>query len=264
MRDYRDAKAMAQTLRQALKERSVSLGHSESLELIAKILGFADWNVLAARIQADPAPARATAPDLTIKLPLVPLRDFVFFPQMSSPLFVGRVKTVRAIGRAMTADKQIFVVTQRRPADDDPKAADLYEVGVIASIVSDVKLEDGNNKIIVNGLQRARLVQLEVDETCLVAELSPIQEEGVAEEAAAALSREVRQRFETYANVDLASPPQGLLHLAHANSPGRTADAIAQYLSVRIEQRQELLQTANVIERLKRMLAMMDAGRKAA
>ena len=264
MRDYRDAKAMAQTLRQALKEKSVSLTHSESLELIAKVLGFADWNVLSARIQADPAAVRAAVPDLTLKLPVVPIRDIVLFPQMSSPIWASRVKTVRAIGRAMTADKQVFVVTQRRFADDTPKAADLYEVGVIARIVSDVKLEDGTTKLIVIGLRRARIVRLEDDETCLVAELSPIQEEGAAEEEAEALSREVRRRFEIYANVTLSSPPQGLLHVAHANSPGRTADAIALYLSVDIEQRQEILQTASVIERLKRILAMMDRDRKAA
>lgn len=149
MRDYRDAKAMAQTLRQALKERSVSLTHSESLELIAKVLGFADWNVLSARIQAEQHD--------TIKLPVVPMRDFVLFPQATVPLWASRVKTVRAIGQAMTADKQIFVVTQRRFADDDPKAADLYEVGVITNIVSDLKLEDGTTKLIVRGLRRARI-----------------------------------------------------------------------------------------------------------
>ncbi len=264
MRDYRDAKAMAQTLRQALKERSVSLSHSESLELIARILGFADWNVLAARIQADPAPAPAANPDTTVRLPVLPMRDFVLFPQRSAPLWASRVKTVRAIGRAMAADKQVFVVTQRRIADDDPKAADLYEVGVVASIVSDIKLEDGTTKLIVNGLRRARLVRLQPDETCLVAELSPIQEEGAAEEEAVALSREVRRRFESYANVTLSSPPQALLHLAHSSAPGRTADAIAEYLSVSLVQRQEILQTANIIERLKRLLAMMDAERKVA
>jgi ATP-dependent Lon protease len=264
MRGYRDAKAMAQTLRQALKERSVSLTHSESLELIARILGFADWNVLSARIQADAAPARTTAPEITIKLPVVPMRDFVLFPQRSAPLWASRIKTVRAIGRAMTADKQIFVVTQRRFADDDPKVVDLYEVGVIASIVSDIKLEDGTTKLIVNGLRRARLVRLEADETCLVGELSPMQEEGAAEEEAVTLSREVRRRFESYANITLSSPPQALLHVAHASTPGRTADAIAEYLSVSIGQRQEILQTASVPERLKLLLAMMDADRKAA
>ncbi|MBI2716864.1 MAG: LON peptidase substrate-binding domain-containing protein [Rhizobiales bacterium] len=264
MRDYRDAKAMAQTLRQALKERSVSLTHSESLELVARILGFADWNVLSARIQAAPAPAPTANPVTTIKLPVVPMRDVVFFPQMSAPLWASRVKTVRAIGQAMATDRRIFVVTQRRIADDDPKAADLYEVGVIASIASDIKLEDGTTKLIVNGLRRAHVVRLEADESCLVAEVSPIQEEGAAEEEAEILAREVRRRFESYANVSLSSPPQGLLHLAHANSPGRTADAMALYLSVDIAQRQELLQTASIIERLKLILAMMDADRKAA
>ena len=257
MRDYRDAKAMAQTLRQALKEKSVSLTHSESLELIAKVLGFADWNVLSARIQAD-------AQHIAIKLPVVPMRDFVLFPQATVPLWASRVKTVRAIGQALTTDKQIFIVTQRRLADDDPKAADLYEVGVIANIVSDLKLEDGTTKLIVHGLRRARIARLEADETCLVAELSPVQEEGAGAEEAATLSREVLRRFESYANVTLSSPPQALNFLSNLQVPGRVADAIAQYLSVGIEQRQELLETASIVRRLKSILEIMNVERKAA
>jgi uncharacterized protein len=130
MRDFRDAKAMALTLREALKSRSVSLTHSESLELVARTLGFHDWNVLAARIQASqPAVAGAgtSAPAAALSVmsakadvPIVPIRDIVLFPQMIMPIFVGRDKTRRAVDCAMARNCPVLVVAQRRPADDDP------------------------------------------------------------------------------------------------------------------------------------------------
>jgi len=265
MRDYRDAKAMAQTLRQALKERSASLTHSESLELIAKVLGVADWNVLSARIQAAPSsatPAIHAGP--VLKRPAMALRDIVFFPQMTSPLYAARVKSVAAIERAMAAGKEIFLVTQHRSADDDPKPDDLHQVGVIASPIQVAKLPDGSTKLMVHGLRRARVLRFEDDDACLVAALAPIQEEGAAEEEAASLTREVLQRFEARTNVTLSSPPQAFVHLTRLSEPGRVADAIAQYLSLSIAQRQDLLQTANVIRRLRMLLAFMNADQKAA
>lgn len=265
MRDYRDAKAMAQTLRQALKEKSVVLTHGESLELVARILGCADWNVLSARIQAGPASSAplAVGPS-SMRLPVVPSRDVVFFPQMTAPLYIGRMKSTFAVDRAMTADRQIFLVTQRRSADDDPQSADLYDVGVIAYIMQAQKLPDGSIKLMVHALSRARIIHVDADKRCLTAELSLIQEDGAVEKEAETLAHEVRRRFESYANVSLSSPPQALLYLAYTHGPGRVADSIAQYLSATIEQRQELLQTVSIVGRLKRILTMMDTDRKAA
>src|SRR5262249_44567716 len=154
MRDFRDAKAMAQTLREALKTKSVSLTHSESLELVATILGFRDWNVLSAAIQSGVQPAAnpgSTVP-ATVglaaenQLPIVPLRDIVVFPHLNVPLYAGRAKSIHAIESAMAADKRILVVTQRRPSDDNPTAADLYGVGLTASVTDLFKLNDGTIK----------------------------------------------------------------------------------------------------------------------
>ncbi len=144
MRDFRDAKAMAQTLREALKTKSVSLTHSESLELVATILGFHDWNVLSATIQSEVQPA--ANPGSTIpatvrlaaegQLPTMALRDIVVFPHMNVPIIAGRAKTIHAVERAMAGDRRILVVTQRRPGDDNPTAADLYGVGLTASVTN--------------------------------------------------------------------------------------------------------------------------------
>src|SRR6516165_9540751 len=129
MRDYRDAKAMAQTLRQALKEKSVSLTHSEGLELIARVLGLPDWNTLSARINASSKAAAAETP--TLRRPVLPLRDLVLFPEMTSPIYAARLKSLAAIEQAMASDREIFCVTQKRVADDDPTADDLYALGAV-------------------------------------------------------------------------------------------------------------------------------------
>ncbi len=134
MRDFRDAKAMAQTLREALKPKSVSLTHSESLELVAKMLGFHDWNVLSAHIQVNPEKDRTRTP-VGIDLPIVPCRDIVLFPNMGTPLFVGRDSTKRALECAMAGDRRVLAVTQRRAGDDDPDPSALYGVGVIATVI---------------------------------------------------------------------------------------------------------------------------------
>ena len=138
MRDFRDAKAMAQTLRDALKARSIPLTHSESLEIVARTLGFHDWNVLAAAIQASqsmlapPRKSPISSPGSGILMPVAPMRDVVFFPQTISPIWVGREKTRRAIEAALAGDGRLFVVTQKRMDDDDPGFDALYPVGVTA------------------------------------------------------------------------------------------------------------------------------------
>src|SRR4051794_29117645 len=147
MRDFRDAKAMAQTLREALNAKSVSLPHSESQELIAKILGFRDWNVLSARIQASQPTATesgTSAPAAILPtissgagIPIFPMRDLVLFPQMITPIFVGRDKTRRAVECAMAGDRRVLVVAQRRGSDNDPNTLEsLYPVGVTASVIN--------------------------------------------------------------------------------------------------------------------------------
>ena len=183
MRDFRDAKAMAQTLREALKTKSVSLTHSESLELVATILGFRDWNVLSATIQSEvqpPANPGSTIP-ATVRLaaqnqlPTLPVRDIVVFPHLNVPLFAGRAKTISAVERAMAEDRRILVVTQRRPGDDNPTAADLYGVGLTASVTDLIKLNDGTIKLLVKTLTRATIVRL-VEDPFLTAEIAPFDE----------------------------------------------------------------------------------------
>lgn len=263
MRDYRDAKAMAQTLRQAFKEKSVALTHSESLELIAKVLGLADWNTLSARI--DAAPKTVAAITMTVRKPVLAMRDLVLFPDMTVPIYAGRPKSLAAIEQAMAADKEFFSVAQRRVADDDPGPGDLHTIGVVARPLDLAKMPDGSIKMLVQGLRRARATRFDTEGACLVAELAAVSREGAAREEAATVGRELLQRFATHANIDLASPPQALMMLPHLNDPGRIADMIAQYLSLTVEQRQQLLETTDVVQRMQMILALMaPADRQAA
>jgi uncharacterized protein len=263
MRDFRDAKAMAQTLREALKAKSVSLTNSESLELVARILGFHDWNVLSARIQSahqPPLTSLATDPQDTPSLgglPSVPLRDIVLFPRMIVPLFVGRDISKRALECSMGRDKRIFAIAQRRAGDDNPVRDALYRVGVIASVIDLTNLADGTIRLIVKGLKRATVLHL-VEGLFLQAEIAPIEESRGQDREAFALVPAVLENFQAYRNVSLSSPPYA--YLPKIPEPGVLADAIAPLLEIDVARKQELLEASDVITRLEKILAVMRTG----
>jgi uncharacterized protein len=267
MRDFRDAKAMAQTLRDALKAKSVTLTNSESLELIAKILGFHDWNVLSAKIQAEPnrKPIRIIPVNLSsvplpagADLPLLPLRDIVLFPHMIAPIFVERGKTKRALDCAMAADRRIVVVTQRRASDDDPTQEALHGVGVVAHVVD---FMPPDVRIMARGLKRVILTRV-VGGEMLAANVAPLVESRGDTAQGERLARTVLKRFQAYLNVNFASEPYS--RLPHIHEPGVLADAIAPLMPIEISQRQELLETSNATARLKKLLVLMKNDRHAA
>jgi ATP-dependent Lon protease len=278
MRDFRDAKAMAQTLREALTAKSVSLTHSESLELVAKVLGFRDWNVLSARIQSEPLPpdTNPLAPDANLDtaiwvaatpapsgtaLPVVPLRDVVLFPHMIAPIYAGRATTKQAVERATAADKRFLAVTQRLAADDNPTRDALYSVGVTASVIDAMPLADGTLRLIVNCHQRAAIAHL-AEGPFLAAEIKPIEETRGRDPEAFAMSRTVLEKVQARLNINLSSPPyQRLLHITE---PGILADAVAPFLSNDVSKRQDLLETTDVITRLEKILALMKTDQQAA
>jgi uncharacterized protein len=274
MRDFRDAKAMAQTLRDELKAKGVSLTHSDNLQLVAKVLGFHDWNTLAAMIRSEnqvfisepattvPATAKPTIP-AGAGLPTVPLRDIVLFPNMQIPIFVGRDSTKRALDKAMAGDKRILAVTQRRAADDAPAPDALYNVGVIARVMDLVSLGDGSLKILVEGFWRAAITHFASGEF-LTADTSPIQESRRAEEGAVNLSRAVLEKLQAHlaANLDFLSWPYA--YLSRIREPSVLADAIAPLLSAEIDKKQELLETGDVVTRLEKIIALMNTDRQPA
>jgi ATP-dependent Lon protease len=270
MRDFRDAKPMAQTLREALKAKSISITNSDSLELVAKALGSHDWNELAAKIEASrptvaksgrPAPATTLAEAV---VPILPLRDIVLFPEMVCPIFVGRHKTRRAIDDATGRDGLMFAVAQRRASDDDPDLESLHSVGVVARIVNRWTLVDGTLKVLVSGLERATVKRLTSDEF-LAAELAPVKQTRVDVPEAAALSRAVLEAYQNYFGVDFSSlrDPEGMLSLSYIGDPGALADSIAAELSIEIGKKQQVLETSDVVRRLEMILELMAGGKAA-
>ena len=271
MRDFRDAKAMAQTLRDALKAKSLSLTHSESLELIAKTLGFHDWNELAARIRASQpteswtetfvSAANVPLTSAGAVHPVIPLRDLVLFPRLVRPIFVGRLKTILAVESAIATDSRLLVVTQQRAAEDAPTLDALYQVGVTANVINHHTLPDGTLKIFVEGLQRTAIVRL-IDKEYLEAEVAPIKESRGRSAEAVVLSRAVLDAYLIYANVDFSSLTRrpGLFRLPSIGDPGLLADSVAPLLSIEIEKKQQILETSDVVVRLEMILDLMKAG----
>jgi ATP-dependent Lon protease len=265
MRDFRDAKAMAQTLRDTLKTKSVSLTHSESLELIARILGLHDWNTLSARIQSVGSVASVVRPGSPhampagAVIPVTPMRDVVFFPGMVTPIFVGREKTMRALESAMVGDGVVLVVTQRRAGDDDPTLDDLYPVGVMARVLNRQTLLDGTLKFFVSCIERKTIVR-PVEGEFLAAEIAPFHETGGETAEAAELSRAVLEAYQVYAKVDFSAEQRGtpaLFRLPSAGEPARLADSVAGLVSAPVERKQQILEAGDVVTRLEMLIEAM-------
>ncbi|MBP7815163.1 MAG: endopeptidase La [Phenylobacterium sp.] len=192
-------------------------------------------------------------------LPILPLRDIVVFPHQPVPLFVGREKSVRALEEAMKAPgKQILLATQKDKDDDDPSPDAIYDVGVVASVLQLLKLPDGTVKVLVEGKARAGVSKFTDQAEFYEAEVAFITEDGAASTEAEALSRAVVEQFENYVKLNKKVPPEALASMPQVDSPGELADRIASHLSVKIAEKQNLLEIFNVVKRLEKVYALME------
>ncbi len=191
-------------------------------------------------------------------LPVLPLRDIVVFPHMVVPLFVGREKSVRALEEVMRHDKQIVLATQKNSTDDDPTPDAIHDVGVLASVLQLLKLPDGTVKVLVEGRARASLIRFTPQADYYEAEVREIEEDDGPEHEAEALSRAVAEQFENYVKLNKKVPPEALASIPQITEPGKLADQIAQHLSVKIADKQQLLEVFDVTKRLERVFALME------
>ncbi len=197
-------------------------------------------------------------PGSAITLPVLPLRDVVVFPYMVIPLFVGRKKSIKALEQAMEAGKQIMLAAQKSASDDDPTPEQIHEIGTLASILQLLKLPDGTVKVLVEGEQRA-VVQKYVDaDEYFSAEVSLLEADTVDDKEGEALMRSVLAEFDQYVKLNMKIPPEILTSLAGIDDPGRLADAIAAHLSLKIEDKQQILEMYGVRERLEHILGVME------
>ncbi len=191
-------------------------------------------------------------------IPVLPLRDIVVFPHMVVPLFVGRDKSVRALDEVMRGDKQILLATQKNSADDEPQPDAIYEVGVLATVLQLLKLPDGTVKVLVEGKSRAGIAKFTDQADFFEAEVAFIAEDGGPSEEAEAMSRAVVEQFENYVKLNKKVPPEALSSIPQITDPGKLADSIAAHLSVKIADKQHLLELFDVPRRLERVYALME------
>ena len=190
--------------------------------------------------------------------PILPLRDIVVFPNRIVPLFVGRDKSVAALEAAMAEDKQLFLVAQLDPNEDDPDRDALYDLGVVATAMQLLKLPDGTVRVLVEGVRRARLVELVEADGHLSAVVEDVAEEEAAEPEAQALMRSVVDQFDNYAKLNKRLPAETGVQLAEIEDPSMLADAVASSLSIKVPDKQALLSELNPSRRLEMVFAFME------
>jgi len=192
-------------------------------------------------------------------LPLLPLRDIVVFPQMVVPLFVGRQKSIQALEDAMGGDRELLLCAQREAAQDEPTERDIYEVGTLGTIIQLLRLPDGTVKVLVEGKARARVVRVLAEEPFFSAEYETLPDDDQRSVEAEALVRTVHSTFESYIKLNKKVPPETLNTVTAVTDPGRLADTIVAHLNLKLEERQDLLETLSPAKRLEDVYARMQA-----
>ena len=192
-------------------------------------------------------------------IPVLPLRDVVVYPHMVIPLFVGREKSIQALEAAMENDKQILLVAQKSAADDDPTIDDLYRIGTISSILQLLKLPDGTVKVLVEGNRRARIVTFLGEEEYFTAQVKQYEEEAIDERESEVLVRSLTNQFDQYVKLNKKIPPEILTSLSSIEDPSRLVDTIAAHMSLKIDEKQNILELTDLRERLEHLMAMMES-----
>ncbi len=190
-------------------------------------------------------------------LPLLPLRDIVVFPFMVIPLFVGREKSVCALEKSMSEQKNIFLASQRNPNSNDPTPKDIYETGTIANILQILKLTDGTIKVLVEGLQRGRIIKFSKSTDFYQVEIERVQENEQVTPELKALMRSVGSVFEQYVKLNQKIPLEAVSATTNIIEPHRYADTIAAYMVFQSNEKQALLETFNPGDRLDKLLSTL-------
>ena len=191
-------------------------------------------------------------------LPVLPLRDVVVYPHMVIPLFVGREKSIHALDVAMKADKRIMLIAQKQPDVDDPKSDDLYRIGTVASILQLLKLPDGTVKVLVEGVDRARIDAMHTGEHYTADVTTEPDADTYDEKELDVLARSVISQFEQYVKLNKKVPPEVLTALAGIEQPGRLADTVAAHMALKLPEKQKVLEILDVRKRLEHVLVAIE------
>ena len=191
-------------------------------------------------------------------IPLLPLRDVIVYPHMVIPLFVGRDKSIKALEAAMLNDKQILLVAQKSASDDEPTVSDLYTVGSVASILQLLKLPDGTVKVLVEGNYRATIDSFVSDGDFFSAQVSERLDTVLSERESGVLTRSLMTQFDQFVKLSKKVPPEILTSVTSIEEPGRLADTIAAHMSMKIEEKQRILETSGIRERIEYLMGAIE------
>ena len=197
-------------------------------------------------------------PEQPIELSLLPLRDVVVFPHMVIPLFVGRPKSIKALEIAMETGKSILLVAQKSATKDEPSDKDIYNIGCVANVLQMLKLPDGTVKVLVEGVQRARLTTVTDEGTHFAATAMPLLPDPSQSPETEAMKRAVMAQFDSYVKLNKKIPPEILTSLASIEDTGRLADTIVSHLPLKLEQKQSILETFSIAQRLEALLSQLE------
>jgi len=271
MRNFRDAKTMAQTLRESLTTKSVTISHSESLELVSRMFGLADWNTLSAMLQStrrDTTTPAGKRPGEATSYPTIPLPDFVPFPSVNFPIFVGRggckgsyrpaspflppvvgpEKIVRALDHAFGHHREVVLAVQRQADVDEPGFEDIHEIGVLARLIQSDRQDDGTLRVFVEAHRRVVICRFLGEMGAFPVPYAPdliLRAIALFEKYAAARQIQMRQTWPM---------------LRQTRDPGRAADMIATYLALPIDEKQNLLATLDPLARIERVNALLESS----
>ncbi|HHW77015.1 MAG TPA: endopeptidase La [Xanthomonadaceae bacterium] len=193
-------------------------------------------------------------------MPVLPLRDVVVYPHMVIPLFVGREKSIHALDLAMQSNKRIVLIAQRSAEVDDPKTSDIHTIGTLSNVLQLLRLPDGTVKVLVEGSQRVRLHRFTETQSCFIAEVSllePVLDERASQEVQA-LMRSLLNTFDQYVKLNKKIPGEVLTSVSGIDDPGRLADTIAAHMTLKLDEKQKILEIQNLRERLEHLLALVE------
>jgi len=188
-----------------------------------------------------------------LQIPLLPLRDVVVFPYMIAPLYIGRDKSIKAVNAAMKNKKEIFLVTQKDPKNEDPKENDLFTIGTIATVAQMLKLPDGTVKVLIEGKKRGKLLDFIPKSEYFLVHAQPIEEEEVSDIETEALTRNLLSAFESYVKHNKKIPAESYNNVSSIKEANRLSDSICAYIQLKQDDKQELLEIINPKERLEKL-----------
>ncbi len=197
--------------------------------------------------------------DQMTTIPILPLRDVVVYPHMVIPLFVGREKSIKALETAMEKDKQILLVAQVSAAQDDPQPEDVYRIGTVSSILQLLKLPDGTVKVLVEGNRRAKVLHFISEDDFFSAQVVNIEDTTLDDREAEVLIRSLTTQFDQYVKLNKKVPPEILSSLSSIDDPGRLVDTIAAHMSLKIDEKQKILEIDGMRERFEHLMGIMES-----